>query len=278
MLRKLTRVATEVGLAALLLFAACGGNNNGDTIPEGTNFVIQTEEALQGMPVTYAPNIPIFAYHMFDQPGAYGSVTQVNTNSNSKGRIYVVNGRVNARWHFVWSSYPCQGLFRELNVPAPPPLEQVTLTCIVTSGSFFSEGSLGYLTAYVPNEYWSQQPDLPQPPGPGGSDTLIGDQRLNPDQSIYSANGRFRLIYQLDGNLVLYDGGSPIWASNTFGDPGFAIMQLDGNFVVYDAGGTPVWDSGTVGNDGAYLAVQDDGDMVIYRTDGAAAWWSGTGS
>jgi hypothetical protein len=73
--------------------------------------------------------------------------------------------------------------------------------------------------------------------------------------AFYSANGRFRVI-----------------------DPGFAIMQLDGNFVVYDAGGTPVWDSGTVGNDGAYLAVQDDGDMVIYRTDGAAAWWSGTGS
>jgi len=203
----------------------------------------------------------------------------VDTQSNNKGRIYVVNGRVPARWHFIWSSYPCAGRYWEGNVPAPPPLAYVTLTCTMTSQSadFFYEDSLGYLTGYVPSEFWNQQPDLPSAPGPGSAGTLTGDQRLYPDQSLYSPSGRFRLIYQLDGNLVLYDGGSPIWASNTFGSPGFAIMQLDGNFVVYDAGGTPVWDSGTVGNGGAYVALQDDGDLVVYRSDGAAAWWSGTG-
>lgn len=33
-------------------------------------------------------------------------------------------------------------------------------------------------------------------------------------------------------------------------------MQSDGNFVVYDADNAYVWDTGTWGNSGAYLAVE----------------------
>jgi hypothetical protein len=100
---------------------------------------------------------------------------------------------------------------------------------------------------------------------------------LFPGQSISSANGRYTLVYQGDGNLVLYGPGGALWASNTNGQPvGVAIMQGDGNLVIYGPGGTVVWASNTDGNPGARLVVQDDGNVVIYRTDGTAAWATNT--
>ena len=46
--------------------------------------------------------------------------------------------------------------------------------------------------------------------------------------------------------------------------------------MVYTSSGTPLWPSGTVGNAGAYLDVQNDGNVVIYSASGAALWASGT--
>ena len=104
----------------------------------------------------------------------------------------------------------------------------------------------------------------PRPPRPdrpsnrGGSDSLSPDQSLYAGQSITSGDGRFYLIYQSDGNLVLYRNDAvPLWHTQTYGtSPGRAIMQLDGNLVVYDGSGTPIWASGTVGFGGAWLVMQ----------------------
>ncbi len=53
---------------------------------------------------------------------------------------------------------------------------------------------------------------------------------------------------QDDGNLVLCDGaGKALWASGTDHHPGaYATMQTDGNLVVYQ-GSTPLWASKTNG-------------------------------
>jgi hypothetical protein len=48
-------------------------------------------------------------------------------------------------------------------------------------------------------------------------------------------------------------------------------MQSDGNLVAYAPGGRPVWNSGTGGNAGARLVMQDDGNPVVY-TGGRALW------
>jgi WSC domain-containing protein len=116
------------------------------------------------------------------------------------------------------------------------------------------------------------------PPPPGGSDILSPDQSLFAGGSVTSSDGRFTLVYQGDGHLVLYQNGvGPIWASGTAGtSPGRATMQGDGNFVIYDAGGTPLWHTGTAGNPGAYLKVQSDGNVVVYSAGGAALWSTGT--
>lgn len=60
---------------------------------------------------------------------------------------------------------------------------------------------------------------------------LLPHAALRVDESLVSTDGRYLLLYQRDGNLVLYDQGrgGPLWAIDTAGtDPGHALMQ-DGN-------------------------------------------------
>ncbi|HEY5399819.1 MAG TPA: beta-galactosidase [Trebonia sp.] len=107
--------------------------------------------------------------------------------------------------------------------------------------------------------------------------TLPAGQQLTAGQSLASCNGDYTIDMQGDGNLVLYQNGTPLWASNTSGSAADeAIMQDDGNLVLYTSSGSPVWASGTVGNDGADLVVQNDGNVVIYSASGAALWATGT--
>lgn len=111
------------------------------------------------------------------------------------------------------------------------------------------------------------------------ADRLNAGGRLVAGQAIVSANGRYRLVYQGDGNLVLYDlttGAAP-WFTGTSGAPGQAVLQGDGNLVVYSAGNAALWFSGTAGNSGSYLALQNDGNLVLYSPSGAALWWYARG-
>jgi hypothetical protein len=80
------------------------------------------------------------------------------------------------------------------------------------------------------------------------TDRLNPNDRLFQGQYITSADGRFTLILQGDGNLVLYKpGGRPIWATGTSGPVTEAVMQQDGNFVLYTPQGA-IWASNTQGN------------------------------
>ena len=107
--------------------------------------------------------------------------------------------------------------------------------------------------------------------------TLTASHQLAAGQSLTSCNGDYALDLQGDGNLVLYQGGTALWASNTSGSGADeAVMQGDGNFVLYTSAGAPLWSSGTAGNNGARLDVQNDGNVVIYSAAGAALWATGT--
>jgi hypothetical protein len=109
-------------------------------------------------------------------------------------------------------------------------------------------------------------------------DKLISGQQLDANQSLTSNDGRFTLVMQGDGNLVLYgSSGRYRWDSGTWGrQVDHAVMQGDGNLVLYEPGGAAVWASNTDGNAGAVVVVQDDGNLVIYRVDGSPAWASNT--
>lgn len=95
--------------------------------------------------------------------------------------------------------------------------------------------------------------------------TLNPGEYLLPTQQVHSADGRFHLYYQADGNLVLYQNGvGAIWNINVqISNPGKAQMQSDGNFVVYNSSYQPYWASNTYGYPGARLFMQNDGNVTI---------------
>ena len=135
--------------------------------------------------------------------------------------------------------------------------------------------------------------------------------RLNREDMVVSNDGRFRFVFQQDGNLVLYQNGvsRALWDANTtakftnYTAPGggptityvthgcLTQFQPDGNLVVYgitepysnsyqpcrDPNVAPenmtvMWRSKTNGNNNATLRVQDDGNTVIYNAGGRAVW------
>lgn len=122
-------------------------------------------------------------------------------------------------------------------------------------------------------------PPTPAPtptPAPAGCGALGSGAALGQNQGVTSCDGRFTLMMQGDGNLVLYQSGvGAIWSSRTNGTGAdTAVMQTDGNFVLYRQG-TAVWHTYTYGRPGAWLAVQSDGNVVVYQGS-TPRWSSGT--
>ncbi len=101
---------------------------------------------------------------------------------------------------------------------------------------------------------------------PVRSSILRSGEKLLPDDQIFSQDETYRLQYELNGNLVLYNGFEAVLSSNTEGtDVGFAQMQTDGNFVVRDATETVVFQTDTSGNSNTFLHVTNAGDLVLER-------------
>ena len=131
-------------------------------------------------------------------------------------------------------------------------------------------------------DYWKQMggktlPVWPEKPTKG--DRLLPGQGLLAANSITSADGRFELIMQTDGNLVIYGPQhQPVWASNTSGhaDVFDVIFQTDGNLVVYTGQNKPLWASGTNGKPAASVVMQNDGNLVIYDSGNHPLWASNT--
>ena len=109
----------------------------------------------------------------------------------------------------------------------------------------------------------------------GDGNRLRGGQRLGSGQFLHARSDACKLVFQPDGNLVAYYNRVPYWAARTRARGGEAVMEPDGNFVVYDASGEARWSTGTGGNTGAYVGVQNDCNVVLRAANGAALWASG---
>ncbi|MCK0092637.1 LysM peptidoglycan-binding domain-containing protein [Rhodococcus sp. F64268] len=98
--------------------------------------------------------------------------------------------------------------------------------------------------------------------------SLNSGQSLSVGQELKSDNGKYTLVLQQDGNLVLSEDGKAVWAAGTDGSGTVrATVQEDGNFVLYKDDNSPVWASETSGNSGVRLTVQDDRNVVLYAGD-----------
>ncbi len=98
-----------------------------------------------------------------------------------------------------------------------------------------------------------------------GSALLLGDRRVA---------GNTRLIYQTDGNLVVYRAGRPTFSTGTRG-AGIAVMQRDGNFVQYVYTGpatvVPRFQTRTR-VPGSRLVTLADGRLVVYTPGNRAVF------
>lgn len=107
---------------------------------------------------------------------------------------------------------------------------------------------------------------------------LMEGAKLSPGQALYSDNRRYRLVFQEDANVVLYDVHSrALWSSDTWrhaSPPGYLIMQSDGNLVAYNRHRRPYWATDTWGQGtGPFkLVVSDSGEVAVYAGDGQRTW------
>jgi hypothetical protein len=97
---------------------------------------------------------------------------------------------------------------------------------------------------------------------------------LRGGESLTSPNGRYQMLFQGDGNLVVYAAsGRVVWASSSYAPGGAFVAQSDGNLVIYATSGRPVWASRSAAA-GSTLVMQDDGNLVDYSTTAGGAVWA----
>ncbi|XP_068604075.1 B-type lectin plumieribetin-like [Brachionichthys hirsutus] len=94
------------------------------------------------------------------------------------------------------------------------------------------------------------------------------NDELRRGDSLVSNNGRWKAIFQDDGNFVIYDDGKATWASDTNGSDGFRLcLQGDCNLVLYSQNGGVVWttDTYTSETNMCHLQLTDDGKLELSR-------------
>ncbi len=111
-----------------------------------------------------------------------------------------------------------------------------------------------------------------------GCGVLGANQVLHRNEAKWSCDGRFQLVHQGDGNVVLYQGGVALWNTRTVGqNTDKLVMQADGNFVLYRRDGSAAWHTGTHGHSTGALVVADDGNVFVLGPNWQVLWQTRTG-
>lgn len=153
----------------------------------------------------------------------------------------------------------------------------------IVLGDFFGPGLIDQII--IQNTRKTSEIDfhpgqLPQPGG--GLSSCLGRPSNN---YTIASNGWEQLVWQTDGNLVVYDEKGPRWATGTNTPTANSVCwQGDGNLVVYDPGkaGGVGWAAGTGGRGVALkllndctLGIQDANGNLIWTASGTAPCASG---
>jgi hypothetical protein len=106
-------------------------------------------------------------------------------------------------------------------------------------------------------------------------DTLQPGERLYPNQSRRSPNQAYMLLYQADGNLVLWGPSGVVVQTGPVGTPGFVEMEHSGNLVIRNGAGAVVWQTYTW-EVGSGFRVRDNGSVAIISPNhkGNVPTWS----
>ncbi|MNR13791.1 D-mannose binding lectin [compost metagenome] len=122
-----------------------------------------------------------------------------------------------------------------------------------------------------------------------GSPVLPPNQTMTPGQYLMSPNGRFRLVLQVDGNLVITDNGAVVWIAD--GNQIYSrtlypkkmreplMFVISNNGFLYDPSRRRLWIADSTHSIDKSLwyntcmVIQDDGNLVIYdQRTGNLCW------
>ncbi|RKE22054.1 hypothetical protein [Streptomyces sp. TLI_171] len=104
--------------------------------------------------------------------------------------------------------------------------------------------------------------------------TFVNTLVVNAGESISS--DRTRVLLTTGGNVqVLDENGVVRWQTNSSGSNLKLVFQADGNFVLYNSANATVLSSNTAGHAGAVLVFRADGNVVI-TYGGSVIWQTGT--
>lgn len=126
-----------------------------------------------------------------------------------------------------------------------------------------------------------------------GSPVLPPNQMMSPGQYLISLNGRFRLLLQADGNLIITDNGAVVWiadGSQTYSrtlhpkkmrEP--LMFVISNNGFLYDPSRRRLWIAESTHTSDKSLwyntcmVIQDDGNLVIYDQRTGDLRWARSG-
>jgi hypothetical protein len=126
-----------------------------------------------------------------------------------------------------------------------------------------------------------------------GSPVLPPNQKMYPGQYLISGNGRFRLLLQADGNLVITDNGAVVWIADgnqiysrtlypkRMGEP--LMFVISNNGFLYDPSRRRLWIAESTHSIDKSLwyntcmVIEDDGNLVIYDQRNGNLCWARSG-
>jgi hypothetical protein len=280
-------LARRLSLTILTLSAVFAWACGTVVAPSTWTFRIQYFESRGGLPVYPTPGrslVGAFIVWAFPSDPGQQHATQesMGGTTNKSAFVYSEFGKWPAYWDVTLTSGNCTNQSSQTYVDGYQVTKQYACINIGGPGFEYDSSTNGYRDdgGTQAAALADQNDEYPIVPASGEAETLQPDHFLYGDDYVESENGQFRLVMQLDGNLVLLNSSSqPIWDTGTnTNDPGWAVMQADGNFVVYNGSNTPIWATGTAGNSGAYLAVLDNGTIMLFNSAGHPLWFSNSGS
>ncbi|VVN46443.1 hypothetical protein PS647_05862 [Pseudomonas fluorescens] len=123
-----------------------------------------------------------------------------------------------------------------------------------------------------------------------GSQVLPPNQMMSAGQYLMSENGRFRLVLQADGNMVITDNGAVVWVADANQIYSKTLYQkrmnqrlqfvISNNGFLYDPSRKRLWIAESSHSTdkslwyNACMVMQDDGNLVIYDQRTANLCWA----
>jgi len=174
---------------------------------------------------------------------------------------------------YTYTSYDTLGRVQAIATPS-------TGSGLLTGVAQFSHDAHGNVLAKTQNYHYKLN-TVDDALGTSGTVALAAGETLSRNATVRSADGRYELMLQADSNLVMRDlwsGDAVIWSSGTAGTSADRLVfQSDGNLVLY-AGTTTVWQTSTSGKGAVQFLIRRDGSLALYAAESMPVWASTSGS